>query len=58
MNEVTLDFTAGFSGDILGPVRLDDAIRRVVAFCCSPQSGFLGYDLAGPLPGQLDDWRK
>jgi Family of unknown function (DUF6308) len=47
MNKDMLDFTAGFSGDILGPVRLDDAIRRVVAFCCSPQSGFLGYDLAG-----------
>lgn len=47
MNEITLDFTADFSGDTLGPVRLDDAVRRVVAFCCSPQSGFLGYDLAG-----------
>jgi hypothetical protein len=30
-----------------GPVPLDDAVQRVVAFCCSPQSGFLGYDLAG-----------
>jgi hypothetical protein len=47
MNGITLDFTAGFSGDILGPVRLEDAVRRVVAFCCSSQSGFLGYDLAG-----------
>jgi hypothetical protein len=47
MNEAMLDFTAGFSGDILGPVRLDDAVRRVVAFSCSPQSGFLGYDLTG-----------
>ena len=47
MNASTLEFTAGFPGDILGPVPLEDAVRRVVAFCCSPQSGFLGYDLAG-----------
>lgn len=47
MTEVMLDFTVGFSGNILGPIQLDDAVRRVVAFCCSPQSGFLGYDLAG-----------
>jgi hypothetical protein len=47
MNGTTLDFTAGFSGDILGPVQQEEAVRRVVAFCCSPQSGFLGYDLAG-----------
>ena len=47
MNKAVIDFTAGFPGDILGPVGLDDAVRRVVAFCCSPQSGFLAYDLAG-----------
>lgn len=47
MSELLLDFTAGFSGDVLEPVPLNDAVRRVVAFCCSPQSGFLGYDLAG-----------
>src|SRR5215470_13640220 len=47
MNEAMLDFTASFSGDVLGPIRRDDTVRRVVAFCCSPQSGFLGYDLTG-----------
>lgn len=47
MSKLALDLTAGFSGDILGPVSLDDAVRRVVAFCCSQQSGFLGYDLVG-----------
>ena len=47
MSELLLDFTAGFAGEVLGPVPLNDAVRRVVAFCCSPQSGFLGYDLAG-----------
>jgi hypothetical protein len=47
MSKLALDLTSGFSGDILGPVRLDDAVQRVVAFCCSPLSGFLGYDLAG-----------
>lgn len=47
MNASALDFTMGFSGDVLGPIPSDDAVKRVVAFCCSPRSGFLGYDLAG-----------
>jgi hypothetical protein len=45
--EPCLDFTEQFAGDTLGPIPVRDAVQRVVAFCCSPRSGFLGYDGVG-----------
>jgi Family of unknown function (DUF6308) len=47
VNGDALDFTSGFPGDVLGLIPVDDAVKRVVAFCCWPRSGFVGYDLAG-----------
>src|SRR5260221_6911538 len=52
MSQSYLEFTAGFVGDVLGPVRVDEAVARVVAFCRSPRSGFLGYDGVGHLARQ------
>jgi hypothetical protein len=51
-NRRHLEFTAGFPGDVLGPVPVDQAVERVVAFCRSPRSGFLGYDGVGHLARQ------
>jgi hypothetical protein len=47
MGDGMLEFTKSFVGDTLGPIPVDDAVKRVIAFCCSPRSGFLGYDLVG-----------
>jgi hypothetical protein len=52
-----LEFTQEFTGNTLGPVSVDNAIQRLVAFGSSSRSGFLGYDLAGHvarLNGQLN----
>jgi hypothetical protein len=42
-----LQFTDGFGATAMPPIPLDEAIRRVVAFCSSRRSGFVAYDLAG-----------
>ena len=42
-----LNLQKGFLVDTLGPIPVQDAVQRVIAFCCSPRSGFLGYDLVG-----------
>jgi hypothetical protein len=47
MKNDVLEFTRDFAGDILGPIPAQDAVKRIIAFCCSPRSGFLGYDLVG-----------
>lgn len=41
-----LDIARGFAGGI-PPIPADHAAKRVVAFCCSPRSGWRSYDLAG-----------
>jgi len=37
---------AGFDGDVLAPVPVADAARRVLAFCTEPRSGWITYHLA------------
>ncbi|WP_141723179.1 DUF6308 family protein [Micromonospora matsumotoense] len=37
---------AGFDGDVLAPVPVTDAARRVLAFCTEPRSGWVTYHLA------------
>lgn len=37
---------AGFDGDVLAPVPVTDAARRVLAFCTEPRSGWATYHLA------------
>ncbi|MCI4066123.1 DUF6308 family protein [Micromonospora sp. R77] len=44
---VTIDVTAGFSGDVLPPVPIDEAASRILAYCTSRHSGWAVYDLAG-----------
>ncbi|MGI8870883.1 MAG: DUF6308 family protein [Mycobacteriales bacterium] len=46
MSSTEIDVTAGFTGDVLGAVSLDDAVRRVRAFCSDPKSGWVSFDLA------------
>ena len=45
--DASLDFTSGFEGDVLGPIRLNEAVRRTLAYCTSKGSGWGVYDLAG-----------
>jgi hypothetical protein len=52
MAQLSLEFTAEFAGKVLGPVPVDEAVTRVVAFCRSPRSGFVGYDGVGHLARQ------
>ncbi|GAA0909316.1 DUF6308 family protein [Virgisporangium aurantiacum] len=42
-----IDPTAGFPGDVLGPVPMGDAVNRVLVFCTAKGSGWSVYDLAG-----------
>lgn len=42
-----IDVTGGFPGDVLGPVPVKTAARRVLAYCTEPRSGWGVYDLAG-----------
>jgi hypothetical protein len=44
---VAIDVTAGFPGDVLPPVPVDEAARRILAYCTSQYSGWSVYDLAG-----------
>ncbi|GAB3186897.1 hypothetical protein FHX75_111281 [Micromonospora palomenae] len=44
---VVIDVTAGFPGDVLPPVPIDDAANRILAYCTSQHSGWAVYDLAG-----------
>ncbi|MFI6132745.1 hypothetical protein [Micromonospora sp. NPDC051141] len=37
---------AGFDGDVLAPVPVTHAARRVLAFCTEPRSGWVTYHLA------------
>jgi hypothetical protein len=53
-----IDVTAGFAGASLGPVSVTDAVRRVLAYCTTPRSGWAVYDLAGVTArraGQFDE---
>ncbi|MEV4343520.1 DUF6308 family protein [Actinoplanes sp. NPDC049596] len=38
--------SVGFDGEVLAPVPIPDAARRVVAFCTEPRSGWVTYHLA------------
>jgi hypothetical protein len=44
---VAIDVTAGFAGDVLGPVPIDEAASRIRVYCTSRYSGWAVYDLAG-----------
>jgi hypothetical protein len=44
---VTIDVTAGFAGEVLGPVPIDEAASRIRVYCTSRYSGWAVYDLAG-----------
>jgi hypothetical protein len=44
---VTINVTAGFPGDVLAPVPIDEAANRIRVYCTSPYSGWAVYDLAG-----------
>lgn len=44
---VDFDIAVGYEGATLGAVPFDDAVARVLAFCTSPSSGWITYDLAG-----------
>jgi hypothetical protein len=46
-SEVVIDVTAGFTGDVLGPVPLEEAISRILVYCTSRYSGWSVYELAG-----------
>lgn len=39
--------TAGFAGEVLGPVPIDEAVSRILVYCTSRYSGWPLYDLAG-----------
>jgi hypothetical protein len=42
-----IDFAARRAGNVLGPVPLEHAARRLRAYCTEPDSGWSTYDLAG-----------
>ena len=42
-----IDVTAGFAGEALGPVPIDEAANRIRVYCTSRYSGWAVYDLAG-----------
>jgi hypothetical protein len=44
---VAIDVTAGFPGDVLPPVPVDEAASRILAYCTSNYSGWAVFDLAG-----------
>lgn len=44
---MTIDLTAGFAGEVLEPVPIDEAASRIRAYCTSRYSGWAVYDLAG-----------
>jgi hypothetical protein len=44
---LVIDVTAGFAGDVLGPVPIDEAASRIMAYCTAKYSGWAVYDLAG-----------
>src|SRR5689334_8144748 len=47
VSEMVIDpAAAGFAGDVLAPVPVADAARRVLAFCTEPRSGWITYHLA------------
>ncbi|MFF4940726.1 DUF6308 family protein [Micromonospora sp. NPDC000729] len=55
---VAIDVAAGFPGDVLPPVSIDDAASRILAYCTSHYSGWAVYDLVGigaRSAGLLDD---
>jgi hypothetical protein len=43
----TIDMTAGFAGEVLGPIPIDEAASRIRVYCTSRYSGWAVYDLAG-----------
>jgi hypothetical protein len=45
--QAVIDVTKGFAGNTLGPVTVQNAARRVLAYCTAPASGWGAYDLAG-----------
>jgi hypothetical protein len=46
-SQTVIDVTGGFTGDVLGPVAVDEAASRILAYCTSRYSGWSVYDLAG-----------
>ncbi|GAA1577488.1 hypothetical protein GCM10009827_119130 [Dactylosporangium maewongense] len=42
-----IDVSAGFAGEVLGPVPIDEAASRIRVYCTSRYSGWAVYDLAG-----------
>ena len=40
------DVTQGFGGDVLGPVSMEDAAKRLLAYCTTVGSGWATHDLA------------
>ena len=43
---VTIDVTAGFVGEVLGSVPINEATSRIRVYCTSRYSGWAAYDLA------------
>src|SRR5688572_19220361 len=43
----TVDITRGFAGDVVGPMEMDEAAHRILAYCTATQSGWGVYDLMG-----------
>lgn len=43
----TIDITREFEGDVLGPIDMDQAAHRILAYCTTTQSGWGVYDLMG-----------
>ncbi|MEU8021104.1 DUF6308 family protein [Micromonospora haikouensis] len=46
-SDTAIDVTAGFAGEVLGPVPVNEAVSRVLAYCTFKSSGWAVYDLAG-----------
>ena len=44
---MTFNITQGFAGDVVGPISTEKAVRRVLAYCTTPTSGWGVYDLMG-----------
>ena len=53
----TIDLTKRFAGDVLGPIAMDAAAHRVLAYCTAPVSGWGVYDLMGVLARRQGGFR-
>lgn len=45
--EWTIDISREFEGDVVGPIDMDQAAHRILAYCTTTQSGWGVYDLMG-----------